>query len=82
MLKTKLEKLFDTTNAKQYYQTYLKKKQTNKLICTYNVEIMNCFNHELQLKDTESAIKNKLKHLLTELKGFSFRFMKTLVLGF
>ena len=31
LLKTKLEKLFDTTNAKQYYQTYLKKKQTNKI---------------------------------------------------
>ena len=28
---------------------------------TYNVEILNYFNPELQLKDTESAIKNKLK---------------------
>ena len=24
---------------------------------TYNVEIINYFNHELQLKDTESGIK-------------------------
>ena len=60
----------------------MKTQQKSNLICTYNAEIMNCFNRELQLKDTESAIKNKLKHLLTELKGFSFRFMKTLVLGF
>ena len=34
----------------------------------FNVEILNYFNPELQLKDTESAIKNKLKKLLTELK--------------
>ena len=27
---------------------------------SYNVEILNSFNPELQLKDTESAIKNKL----------------------
>ena len=28
---------------------------------TYNVEILNYFNTDLQLKDTKSAIKNKLK---------------------
>ena len=39
---------------------------------TYNVEILNCFNPELQLKDTESAIKSKLIKLLTQLKGFKF----------
>ena len=27
---------------------------------SYNVEILNSFNPELQLKNTESAIKNKL----------------------
>ena len=27
---------------------------------TYNVKILNSFNSELQLKDTKSAIKNKL----------------------
>ena len=39
---------------------------------TYNVEILNSFNPELQLKDTESAIKNKLIELLIQLKGFKF----------
>ena len=39
---------------------------------TYNVEILNSFNPELQLKDTESAIKSKLIELLTQLKGFKF----------
>ena len=47
---------------------------------TYNVEILNFFNPELQLKDTESAIKSNLIELLSELKGF--RFMATLVLVF
>ena len=31
---------------------------------TYNVNIMNSFNPELQLKGTEYSIKNKLKTLL------------------
>ena len=34
----------------------------------YNVEILNSFNPELQLKDTGSAIKNKLIDLLARLK--------------
>ena len=39
---------------------------------------MNSFNPELELKDTESAIKNKLTDLLSQLKDF--KFVKTLVL--
>ena len=39
---------------------------------SYNVKILNCFNPELQLNDTESATKYKLKKLLTELRGFKF----------
>ena len=39
---------------------------------TYNVEILNSFNPELQLKDTESAIENKLKKILSGLRGFKF----------
>ena len=45
-----------------------------------NIEILNSFNLELQLKDTESAIKSKLIELLTQLKGF--KFVTTLVLVF
>ena len=47
---------------------------------SYNVEILKFFNHELQLKDTESAIKSKLTELLTWLKNF--KFLTTLVLVF
>ena len=51
----------------------------------YSVEIYNSLNLELQLKDTKSAIRNKLidlltDFLLTELK--SFKFVRTLVLEF
>ena len=44
----------------------------------YNVGILNSFNPELQLKDTESVIKNSLIELLSELNGF--RFVTTLIL--
>ena len=46
----------------------------------YGDIILNSFNPELQLKDTESAIKSKLIDLLTQLKGF--KFVTTLVLVF
>ena len=35
---------------------------------TYNVNILNSFNPELQFKDIESVIKNKVNSLLTEFK--------------
>ena len=38
----------------------------------YNVGTIISYNPELHLKDTEFAIKNKLKGLLTESKGFTF----------
>ena len=47
---------------------------------TYNVEILNFLNPELQLEDTESAIKSKLIELLTQLKGFKFETTLLLVL--
>ena len=47
---------------------------------TYNVEILNSFNPELQLKDTESAIKSKVMEILTQLRGF--KFVTTIVLVF
>ena len=34
---------------------------------TYNVETLNSFNPELQLKDAESGIKSNLIELLTQL---------------
>ena len=46
----------------------MKRSQAYKCYASnYNVEILNCLNYELQLQDTESAIRNKLIALLTEL---------------
>ena len=39
---------------------------------TYDVRILNSSDRELQLKETESAIKSKLIELLTQLKAFKF----------
>ena len=44
----------------------------------YNVEILNSFNPEVQLNDSEAATKSKLIKSLTHLKGF--KFVTTLVL--
>ena len=49
-------------------------------VSTYNVEILNSFNPEQQLKDTESAIKNNVINLLSKLRGF--KFVTTFVLEF
>ena len=38
----------------------------------YNVNILNSVNPELQLKESESAVRNKLIDLLCEGKAFKF----------
>ena len=47
---------------------------------TYNVEILNSFNLELQLKGAESPIKSKIIDLLTQVKRF--KLMPALILVF
>ena len=47
---------------------------------SYNVENLSYFDPELQLKDTESAIKIRLNKLLTKLSGFKFVISPVLVL--
>ena len=46
---------------------------SNNCIYLNNVEILIFFDPELQLKDLESPIKNKLKELLSKLKTFKGR---------
>ena len=55
-------------------------KRTHCFASSYNVEILNSFNLDLQRKDTECAIKNKLKTLLTELRRSKFMTILVLVL--
>ena len=37
---------------------------------SYNIKTLNSFNLELQLKNTEFSVKNKLKKILSELRSF------------
>ena len=54
-------------------ENVLKEKNAFKgYASSYNVEILNSFYPKLQLKDTESAIKNKLRKSLPESKRFEF----------
>ena len=65
------EKDIKVTNWSRTYKNY---------VSTFDFEILNSFNPELQLKDTKSAIKNKLIDLWPELNEFIF--VTTLVLEF
>ena len=69
--------------SKKYIKITKRREHAFKAFAsTYNVEILDSFNPELQLKDTKSASTNKykLKKLLSELKRF--KFVRTLVLVF
>ena len=65
----KSEKCLDEKNAKI---TKKKSHAYKGYAIIYNITILYNFNHELQLRDTESAIKSKLIDLLSELRGFKF----------
>ena len=87
------EKLYSKLNKKQILRKVAKsvyitletpcKIQSNisdNCIHHYNVEILNLLDPALWLKDTESAIKNKLKELLNKFK--KFKVQTVLVLGY
>ena len=61
--------------------SYIKHVIHQTCIHLYNVKILNLFGPELQLKDKESAIKNKLKELLSKLKKFKVQTV-LLVVGY
>ena len=70
-LYTDTKKSENVLNEK-YVKTTKREHTFKGFAVTYNVEILNSFNPELQLKDTESAIKSKILGLLSELGGFKF----------
>ena len=41
-------------------------------LSTCNAKFLNSFNPELQLKDTQSAVENKIINVLPEFRGFKF----------
>ena len=54
---------------------YKKTKQSHAYkgyASSYNVEILNSFNPELQPKDSESAIRHTLIDIFSELRAFNF----------
>ena len=73
---TKSKKYLDAKSAKVTNRTHTYKRYAS----TYSIKILNSFYLELQGKDTEYAIRNKLLDLLTQLKRF--KFVITLVLEF
>ena len=63
----------------EIFRLYLKNVKKTKQSHSYkgyastdNANILNSFNPGLQLKNTESAIKNKLKKILLELTELKF----------
>ena len=70
------KKFFDEKNAKIMKQSDAYKGFAR----TCHVEILNTFNPEIQHKDTDYGIRNKLKDLLTQLRGC--KCVRALVLKF
>ena len=64
--KKKWKKTFKTAKIMKCFHAY------KDCASTYNTEMSNSFNPELQIKDAESVIRNNLIDLLTELKRFKF----------
>ena len=62
------ENVLNGKNVKGKKRTHAFKGYTS----SYKVEILNSFNRKPPLKDTASAIKIKLKKLLSELRRFKF----------
>ena len=75
---TKHEKLFDKKMAVKNLKIKKRSHAYKGYVSTDNVDILNAFNAELQLKNTEPAIKTKLKDSLSKLRGF--KFMTTVII--
>ena len=66
VVKQKTWKFFEWKKCKNNQNNHI----LIEVMSTYNVEILNYFNLELELKDKEFAITYKLINLLCELRGF------------
>ena len=77
---TKREKVFDEKKTMKKIKIAKESHAYKCYASTYNVDTLNSSNSQLHLKHTEFAIKDKLKDLLPELKGF--KFVERLVLRF
>ena len=66
----KSEKFFDEKKIIKNAKIMMQSIAYKGYVSTYNFEILNSFNYELQPKDTDSVVRNKLNNLVTKLKGF------------
>ena len=77
---TNHEHIFGERKTMKYIKITTKSHAYKGYASSYNVEILNSFNPEIQLKNIKSGTKIKLNDLLTKLKGF--KFMAALVIEF
>ena len=63
---------FDETKAIQKTEITKRAHTFKNYLHSYNIEFLNSCNLQLQFKYTELTIKNRLKGLLNELRGFKF----------
>ena len=62
--------LYILPTALDEVKKYVQPNPSDNCIHSYNVEILNIFDPEMQLINTKPMIKNKLKELLSKLKKF------------
>ena len=72
--------IFSTKKNKKKNKKTKRELASKGYASSYNVEILNSINAELQLEDTQSAVKSKLIELLPQLRRFTF--VTTLALVF
>ena len=72
MKRQNLKIIFDETKTIKKQKIARRVHTFRNYTHAYNVAVLKVFNPELQLENTEFAIKNKLKNLLIELIGFKF----------
>ena len=65
-----VKKYVELIEKMEEIKTVMQSSSPDDCVSHYNIEILNLFDPELQLSNTKSIIKNKLKVLFFELKKY------------
>ena len=65
-----LDIFLTTPDDVEKYVEMIQSSSSDNCICHFNIKILNLFDPELQLINTKTIIKNKLKEFLTDLEKF------------
>ena len=65
-----LDIFLTTPDDIEKYVEMIQSSSSDNCICHFNIKILNLFDPELQLINTKTIIKNKLKEFLTDLEKF------------